>query len=815
MNLAAFTLLAQLAAPLQPTRAVLAFPEPGLDDSAAYQGYQTRLFRDAARNTVQIYLDQRARRIVHLFADAENESIGLTPTDETGHAVAVQWNGDGAEVGRVGRTRILEHSLVAAAPYVHLGNFLLGSMRVERDFQYTRQHDQPFGGTPFVLPEFARLIAALEQLPPAEQRRHLALLGAADVSVLRARLHPTISTQRTPTTWTARVLQPSLDARDTMALEIRTDPRLVETTVHGDTVSLRARRGGRVPFVLRVATTGAPLTPLTRREIFNRPFLNYLAAAQASAASGDSASLRARWLERQVRGFELLASREKLMAGLPNFATYFGRDMLVSALMMRSIWRPEMSEFVIASALRKLGPRGDVSHEEAVGEQALREAAAEYATLVDDYERARRENRPAAADDALRRAFVVLRDARRVRENYHMIDDEFQLPVLTARWLTDPAVSAARKRAFLADSTDGEGPRLRRMLRELALVSRMTEAYVANPVATNLVSFVRLDSTRWRSASWRDSDAGYAGGRFAMDVNAIWVPHALVAMQRILGTLGALGVSLDSVTRTMPELQGAAPLGRYLRDPRALQHAVKTWSGASRHFLVQLGPEEVRSHVTARLAAMPEPERRYWSALPSTAAAERDSLSFLALSLDTDGRPIGVANTDPATGLFLDATDSAAAAATGSSMPGVLRDVRLFVRPYPVGLLIDRVGPVVANDAYAPPSVWPVFEKDQYHGPAVVWGREVNLFLLGVNGMLGGERAGGSAPELRDALQRVRRAVEGAGFKSELWSYEIRNGRVMAVRYGTGSDVQLWSTSDLAVQFALDRASRPRSAVDR
>ena len=29
------------------------------------------------------------------------------------------------------------------------------------------------------------------------------------------------------------------------------------------------------------------------------------------------------------------------------------------------------------------------------------------------------------------------------------------------------------------------------------------------------------------SSSWRDSRAGYGGGRFAMDVNAIWVPRAL------------------------------------------------------------------------------------------------------------------------------------------------------------------------------------------------------------------------------------------------------------------------------------------------
>ena len=71
------------------------------------------------------------------------------------------------------------------------------------------------------------------------------------------------------------------------------------------------------------------------------------------------------------------------MAGLPAYATYFGRDMLVSALMMRPIWRADMSAFAIASALRKLGPRGDVSHEEALGGQADREAANEYADLVD------------------------------------------------------------------------------------------------------------------------------------------------------------------------------------------------------------------------------------------------------------------------------------------------------------------------------------------------------------------------------------------------------------------------------------------------
>jgi hypothetical protein len=175
--------------------------------------------------------------------------------------------------------------------------------------------------------------------------------------------------------------------------------------------------------------------------------------------------------------------------------------------MMRPIWRADMLAFAIASALRKLGPRGDVSHEEALGGQADREAASEYSALVDASLRAGADRNRRAADSLLSRARTVLREHRRVRENYHMIDDEFQLPVLEARWLGDASVSRERKRAFLLDSTDGE-PRARRMLRELALVSRMTAAYASNPVATNLVSFPQRDSAQWQSASWRDSTSG-------------------------------------------------------------------------------------------------------------------------------------------------------------------------------------------------------------------------------------------------------------------------------------------------------------------
>jgi hypothetical protein len=795
--LATLGFLAQ-AATAQP---VLAFPDPALDDSIAYRGYQTRFYRDADGNTVQIYLDRREGRIVHLWANAENESIGFSARDARGVPASLRWASSTAGVARSARTSTLTYDLTSDATQLRLGLFLLGSMRVERDFQAWRYHRGSFSAPRFVLPELTRMLNALERLDLGDRSRHLALLGASSSAELRVRLHPTISVRNDNATWTARVLQPSLNARDTMTLEFSVDSKRVIATLSERSISLRSRSREPVTFTVRISTTGVPLTPVPQQEIFTPEFLRFVADARAAGASSNSAAVRAGWLERQVRGVELLSSREKLMAGLPTYATYFGRDMLMSALMMRSIWRDEMSEFVIGSVLRKLSPSGQVSHEEALGGQAVRESAAEYAAVLDARARAVRAGDRAVADSLLGRAQVILRDHRVVRENYNMIDDDLQLPVLAALWISDPDVSPDRKRAFLRDASDGvaAGTRLDRLIRELALVARMTAPYAATPTAANLISFAARDSG-WAATSWRDSNVGYAGGRYAMDVNAIWAPQALDALARILTGLRTLGFSLDSLAANQ-RLTGDEPLGRYMRDSLALQRAMTAWSGAWRHFLVQLSPADIRARVAARVAALPASEREYWRGVLTRTQADKDSLNFLALALDASARPIGVANSDPATRLFLGEPGNAAL-----DTLGVLRDVRLFVRPYPVGLFIDGVGPVVANDAYATPPVWRAFERDLYHSPRVAWGREVNLFILGVANRIDAAPSAGLAGyvrELREAASRVQAAVEASGFQSELWTYTFDTGRPRPIRYGSGADMQLWSTTDLAVQFAL------------
>ena len=181
-----------------------------------------------------------------------------------------------------------------------------------------------------------------------------------------------------------------------------------------------------------------------------------------------------------------------------------------------------MLEHVLGSVLRKLSPAGEVSHEEALGGQAIREHAAEYTALIAEYFRL---GAGPPADSLLVRARALLANLQVVRENYHMVDDDFQFPVLVARYLGDPSIPRDRKRAFLlAEAVEGGETRLEGLLLNLGFVARRAERYAREPVAENLIGFERRPDGRWYASSWRDSGVGYANGRFAMDVNAIWVP---------------------------------------------------------------------------------------------------------------------------------------------------------------------------------------------------------------------------------------------------------------------------------------------------
>ncbi len=396
-----------------------------------------------------------------------------------------------------------------------------------------------------------------------------------------------------------------------------------------------------------------------------------------------------------------------------------------------------------------------------------------------------------------------------------MRDDDFQFPVVASRWLSHPDVSPETKRAFLLESpAEGRPSHLALLLGNLAYVAGASTDYVADPKAVNLVGFPRLGEERWFPGSWRDSRAGYANGRFAMDVNVVWVPNALQSIARIAAVLEELGFGIDDLVAAEPAIHDS-PLLRYMHDRGALDEAAGSWSRALRHFQVSLGPAEIARQVNAKLEWMPEPESSYWQRVLAQTGAASDSLSFLALALDAAGNPIPVANTDPAMALVLeDYTERILREEMGAAE--VNRLIEVFLRPYPVGLFVPGLGPLAANDAYASRSIWEAYWNDTYHSPRVVWGREVNLFLFGVARQI--EQAYTAEGRLRDArlepyvrflahaLDWMGEAVETSGLaQHELWSYRIEGDTLRPVRYGTSTDIQLWNLTDLSVQHVLAR----------
>src|SRR5207245_8625487 len=167
---------------------------------------------------------------------------------------------------------------------------------------------------------------------------------------------------------------------------------------------------------------------------------------------------------------------------------------------------------------------------------------------------------------------------------------------------------------------------LERLPSNPAVVARKAAPHARDPVAPNLVSFPRAPDGHWVSASWRDSRAGYGGGRFAMDVNVIWVPHALEAVGAILDALKQLGMT--------PAIRDE-PLAGFVRDRAALRRAIAVWRGAERHFRVALG--DVGRPVGDRLRWLPQPHRDYWEAAVQRTAFAGDTLPVLPVSLDANG----------------------------------------------------------------------------------------------------------------------------------------------------------------------------------
>src|SRR5207245_5740874 len=127
---------------------------------------------------------------------------------------------------------------------VSIGLFLLGSMRVERDFQYAGRDSLALDADPFLRPELLELIAHLERLDGAERRRELSLLHVPDVATLRVRLDPRITAR----TGAVHLEQVSFDGLTHLSVLLEVDAREAALARAGSVVTVRSHARSPVRF---------------------------------------------------------------------------------------------------------------------------------------------------------------------------------------------------------------------------------------------------------------------------------------------------------------------------------------------------------------------------------------------------------------------------------------------------------------------------------------------------------------------------------------------------------------------------------------
>ncbi|KVL58617.1 hypothetical protein WS99_05915 [Burkholderia territorii] len=445
---------------------------------------------------------------------------------------------------------------------------------------------------------------------------------------------------------------------------------------------------------------------------------------------------------------EFLSFHDKLLAGSWQYDTYFGRDTLISVRMLLPVLEPAAIEAGLTSVLSRLSNDGKVAHEEGIGEFAL----------VDNAKHGRPNDATPTYD-------------------YKMIDSDYLLAPIAAAWLIDDTRGQARAAAYLAQrGADGQtnGSRL---VVNLLHVAATAQPFAQQPSVANLIHLRPGEIV----GNWRDSTDGLGGGVYPYDVNAVLVPAALRAANAFLAR-GLLDPYLDAGQR--------ATLANTATE-------AATWE--------QQAPPLFQVSVPAAQAAADVSAYAPSAGVPAGTAPSAP-LTFYALSLDEQGTPIPVMNSDGGFALLFGTPPD-------DQLQRIVTDV---TRPFPTGLVTD-VGMLIANPAYANQALWPKFTSSAYHG-TVIWSWQQAMWVAGLDRQLARQDLSDTTRTLlTQARQKIWQVISnGRDMRtSEMWTWSYVNGQYQTDAFGTRSAdateanaAQLWSTTYLAIRDPQLRAGK-------
>jgi glycogen debranching enzyme len=486
--------------------------------------------------------------------------------------------------------------------------------------------------------------------------------------------------------------------------------------------SIVAAADGRITLSITALTGETPLTPV--------PIAGLL-TPQANADAGAR------------RALEFLSYREKFLAGSWRFNTYFGRDTLMSVRLLMPVLQPAAVETGLNSVLERLSDKGQVAHEEDIGEFAI----------LDHLK----------ADGNKSDAPTY---------NYNMIDGDFMLAPVARAWLIDDPRGRARAAVFLAQR-HGKERAGDALMRNLRYVLRRATPFAKNPTPSNLISL----NPGMDAGEWRDSNDGLGGGRFPYDVNAIFVPAALdaaAAMDR---------AGLLAPYMTPDDREAFAQLSDIEATWRAHVPGL---------FAMAIPAARARAAISAYAAQ---------AGVPATAALQAvdpAGLRFNAIALDAKGAPVPIENSDEGFALLFGRPDHAAlttaAEVIGKPFPaGLMTGAGMLVAnpAFAPNSLAAKFGP----NAYHGTVIW------SWQQALAAAGLERQLTRSDVSPAV---RAKLRATQqcLWRAIAATRQVQS-----SELWSWRYSGGRYEVAAFGaSGRDVdesnaaQLWSTVYLALK---------------
>lgn len=561
-------------------------------------------------------------------------------------------------------------------------------------------------------------------------------------------------------------------------------------SLEGSAIVLEAAEGTPLEFEVRACVDEVELSALPLERIVTQETLDF---PECPGRREPGEMIR---FKQAMRSLQFLTYREKLLAGSWQYLTYFGRDTLISIMLLQRCLQPSIYEDALQSVLDRTSVSGDVAHEEDIGGQAILRRIPLYNADV-------REGKTAEAGEMLNRLGEPIYD-------YKMVDDDFLLPIAAWRYCGEGGLSPESGRNFLEKKNARGETNLITLLRNFDFCLKKAFLFSRRPTRENLV---RIGPSG--VGDWRDSRNGLAGGVYPSSVNLYLVPAALVSIRKFLG---ASLFSRDQLLETAGR-NGFKEVGAAIKDPSLLESASEKWGGAAKLFRVKLGPEDLRMRLSDYFSnfKIPAEEKLYLLSFPlesnlllrdflsaaATPGVLKEGMEFPALSLGERGEPLAVMNSDFGFQLFM-----------GEPSPEEVRSyLKLLRLPYPLGLR-SEAGIFVTNPILSgEPSLWKNLNRNAYHG-TVVWSWQEAMMRLGLvrqyRRFAEIPRCRDLAGEIRSVIQTLRQSDANVAnlVHSELWTYRVEGSRMKPIPFGLeegaeteSNPVQLWSTVSIAVMI--------------